>query len=116
MSEKEISNAVDDLISLTLEGKWEIAFEKYYAPDIEKTDLDGVAVRGWEQNVKNGRQFASRISNVRDFSCAGKVVQGSSSFIVWSLDFDVDGAPFRVTEVAIQKWANGKIVNERFFA
>ena len=116
MSEQQISASVNELISLTLEGKWETAFEKFYDLDFEKTDLDGVPVKGMEQNLINGRLFGSRISNIRDFSCAGTIVKGSRSFISWSFDFDVDGNPFKVTEIAIQDWENGKIVKERFFA
>lgn len=116
MLEQQISNAVDELVALALEGKWEIAFEKYYADDFEKTDLDGNPVKGKALNVMNGRAFSSKISNLRDFSCAGKIVKGNRSFIVWSFDFDVDGSPFKVVEVAIQDWEHGKIVKERFFA
>lgn len=111
-----IANSVDELVSLALEGKWELAFEKFYHPDCEKTDLDGVPVMDKEQNIANGRAFSAKISNVRDFSCTGKIVQGNRSFIVWSLDFDLDGSPFKVIEVAIQDWEDGKIVKERFFA
>jgi hypothetical protein len=115
MSEQQISNSIDELVSLALEGKWEIVFEKYYAHDFEKTDLDGVLVKGMEQNIINGRAFSSKISNVRDFSCAGKIVKGNRSFICWSFDFDVNGSPLKIVEVAIQEWGNGKIVKERFF-
>jgi hypothetical protein len=116
MTEEQIAVSVDELVSLAIEGKWELAFAKFYAQDFEKTDLDGLPVKGMEQNIANGRIFSSKISNVRDFSCAGKIIKGSRSFISWSFDFDVDGKPFRVLEVAIQDWENGKIVTERFFA
>jgi len=115
MSEQQISTSIDELVSLAIDGKWEIAFEKFYADDLEKTDLDGLLVKGKEQNVINGRAFSSKISNVRDFSCAGKIIKGNRSFISWSFDFDVDGNPLKVVEVAIQDWENGKIVKERFF-
>ena len=115
MSEQQISASVDELVSLTLEGRWEIAYEKFYADQLEKTDLDGLVVKGIEQNIINGRAFGSKISNVRDFSCAGKIVKGNRSFISWSFDFDVDGIPVKILEVAIQDWENGKIVKERFF-
>lgn len=115
MSEHQIVNSVDELISLALEGKWETAYEKFYANNLEKTDLDGLLVKGMEQNIINGQAFASKISNVRDFSCAGKIVKGNRSFIAWSFDFDVDGSPLKIVEVAIQDWQNGKIVKERFF-
>lgn len=115
MSAEQLSVSVHDLVALAVEGKWEIAYEKYYAQELEKTDLDGVLVTGKEQNISIGRVFSSKISNIRDFSCAGIVVKGARTFIVWSLDFDVDGTPFKVTEIAIQDWEDGKIVKERFF-
>jgi hypothetical protein len=111
-----IETSVNELIDLTLKGQWEQAYDKFYHENIEKTDLDGKPVQGFEQNVENGRGFSSRISNVRDFSCAGKVVTENRSFIIWSFDFDVDGQPLKVMEVAIQDWQEGKIIKERFFA
>ncbi len=116
MESLEIVQSVDELVSLALEGKWQLAFEKFYSPDIEKTDLDGIPVLGKEQNLLNGHAFVAKISNVRDFSCVGKIVKGNRSFIVWSFDFDVDGSPFKVVETAIQDWENNQIVKERFFA
>lgn len=115
MNQTNITSDVEELVSLALEGKWEIAFEKFYHPDLEKTDLDGNPVHGIQQNIENGRIFSSRISNIRDFSSPGIIVKGNRSFITWSFDFDVDGNPFKVIEVAIQDWENGKIVRERFF-
>jgi len=116
MNQTNISTAVHELVALALEGKWEIAFDKFYHPDLEKTDLDGNPVYGRQKNIENGRIFSSRISNIRDFSCACTIIKGNRSFISWSFDFDVDGNPFKVTEVAIQDWEDGKIVKERFFA
>jgi hypothetical protein len=115
MSQIDISTAVNTLVNLAVEGKWEEAFEKFYHEDLEKTDLDGIIVKGKEQNLINGRIFTSKITNVRDFSCSGIVVKENRSFIVWSFDFDVDGNPLKIVEVAIQDWENGKIVRERFF-
>lgn len=115
MKEDQIVASVNELVSLAEEGKWEIAFEKFYDQNLEKADSDGVLVQGKEQNLIIGKAFASKISNVRDFSCAGKIVKGNRSFISWSFDFDVDGIPLKIVEIAIQDWENGKIVKERFF-
>jgi hypothetical protein len=113
---QQITAAVDELVLLTLDGKWEIAYDKFYHEHLEKTDLDGIMVKGKDQNIVNGRAFSSKIANVRDFSCVGKIVKDMRSIIVWSFDFDVDGAPFKVVEVAIQDWEDGQIIRERFFA
>ncbi len=116
MSTTTISTAVAELVDLALAGKWEIAFSQFYHPDFIKTDLNGEPVQGMEKNIENGRIFSSKVSNIREFSCAGTIVHGNRSFIIWAFDFDVDGQPFKVTEVAIQDWEEGKIVQERFFA
>lgn len=115
MTEQQITAAVAELVSLTLDGNWETAFEKYYHTNVEKTDLDGIVIKGKDINFENGKIFSSKISNVRDFSNAGKIVKGNRSFLVWSFDFDVDGQPLKVVEVAIQDWEDGKIIKERFF-
>lgn len=116
MTQQQISTAVDELASLVVEGKWELAFDKYYHESLEKTDLDGILVKGKAVNFANGQAFVAKISNVRDFSFSGKVVKGNRSFLVWSLDFDVDGVPLKIVEVAIQDWEDGKIIRERFIA
>ena len=116
MTEQQIAAAVDEIVSLAIEGKWETAFEKYYHTDLEKTDLDGIVVQGKAANFENGKIFSSKISNIRDFSNTGKIIKGNRSFLVWSFDFDVDGQPLKVVEVAVQDWEDGKIIRERFFA
>ena len=116
MSHVSISENVQELIDLTLNGKWETAYEKFYHQDLLKVDLDGIEVNGKEQNIQLGKRFAASISNVRAFSSAGYIVEGNRSFISWSFDFDVEGNPFKVEEVAIQDWQDGKIIKERFFA
>jgi hypothetical protein len=116
MTNYTTENAVDELIALTVQGKWEEAFEKFYHQDLEKTDLDGVRVEGKFANLENGKIFASKISNIRDFSSPGRIVKGDRSFITWSFDFDVLGEPLKVVEVAIQDWKDGKIIRERFIA
>lgn len=116
MNATSIQSSIEELVALTLSGQWEQAYEKFYHPQLEKTDLDGKAVKGFHENVQNGRAFSARISNVRDFSSLGTIVQGNRSFVVWSFDFDVEGEPLKVVEVAIQDWQDGKIIKERFFA
>jgi hypothetical protein len=116
MTEQQIEIALDELVSLTTTGNWEIAFEKFYHEDLVKTDLDGTPIQGKVQNLSIGKAFSAKISNVRDFSCSGKIVKSNRSFLAWSLDFDVDNQPFKVAEVAIQDWQDGRIIQERFVA
>ena len=117
MTEQQIATALDELVSIVAEGKPMEAFEKFYHENLEKTDLDGVEVRGKAENREIGWALLSKVSNVRDFSRVGQVIKGNRSFLVWSLDFDhIDNGQVKVIQVAIQDWADGKIIKERFVA
>jgi len=117
MTEQEISKKLDELIAIVAEGKPMDAFEKFYHPDLEKTDLDGIPHKGKKANEQIGYELLSKVKNVRDFSAPGKVVKGNRSFLIWSLDFDhADNGKVEVVQVAIQDWKDGLIIRERFVA
>lgn len=116
MTEQEIQTAVAELADLTVQGKSIDAFEKFYADDLDKTDVDGVVVNSKAANRQAGLDLISKITAVRDFSCRGTVVSGNRAFVIWHVDFDhADLGPTVFNEVAIQDWQDGKIVRERFF-
>lgn len=117
MTEQEISSKLDELIKIVSSGNPMEAFDKFYHPDLEKADLDGVVHKGKATNERIGYELLSKVKNVRDFSALGKVIKGSRSFLVWSLDFDhADNGRVAVTQVAIQDWKDGLIIRERFVA
>lgn len=117
MTEQQISAALDELVSIVSEGKPMDAFEKFYHDDLEKTDLDGILVKGKDKNRAIGWELLSKVSNVWDFSRVGQVIKDNRSFLVWSLDFDhVENGPVKIVQVAIQDWEDGKIIRERFIA
>jgi hypothetical protein len=117
ITEQEISTKLDELISLVSEGKPMEAFAKFYHPDLEKADLDGIVHKGKQENERIGFELLSKVKHVRDFTAVGKVIKGNRSFLVWSLDFDhADQGKIAVTQVAIQDWKDGLIVRERFIA
>ena len=117
MTEQQISAALDDLISIVAAGKPMDAFEKFYHEDLEKTDLDGITHKGKSVNEQIGLALLSKVTAVRDFTAVGKIIKGSRSFLVWSLDFDhADNGSIKVVQVAVQDWKDGKIIRERFIA
>ena len=117
MTEQQISATLDELIALVAAGKPLEAFEIFYHDDVEKTELDGVTLRGKDANRQAGVALLSKVQAMRDFSPAGKIVKGNRSVLVWSIDYDhADAGPVKVTEVAIQDWQDGKIIRERFIA
>ncbi|RYC66607.1 nuclear transport factor 2 family protein [Spirosoma sordidisoli] len=117
MATATIEQALLGLVDLVHQGKPMEAFDLYYHPDLEKTDLDGVTVTGLAENYRIGAELLSKITTVRTFAHRGTLVVGDRSFVVWELDFDhADNGRVAVTEVAIQDWQAGRIIRERFIA
>jgi hypothetical protein len=47
--------------------------------------------------------------------CDGYVISGNTAFIVYRINADhAEGGPLKMSEVAIQEWADGKVVREKF--
>lgn len=117
MTEQQIQTSVEEIVALALSGKGAEAWEKFYAQDIEKIDLDGVSIKSKENVLKANDLLLSGITEVRTYAHVGTLVKGNRSFIVWDVDFDVKGVgTIKTTEVCIQDWHAGKIVKERFFS
>lgn len=117
MSEQTIAQSLTELVALVAEGKPMDAFDKFYHPDLEKTDLDGITIKGLAANYQQGLNLLDTITTVREFSHKGTVVVENRSFLIWRIDFDTtDSGTVNVTEVAIQDWQDGKIIRERFVA
>lgn len=116
-TEQQISATLDELVALMAAGKAMEASDIFYHDELEKTDLDGITHYGKAENLRIGAELLSKVVAVRNFTAVGKIVKGTRSFLVWSLDFDhADNGPVKVTEVAIQDWQDGKIIRERFVA
>ncbi len=118
MTEQQITSALDELTSMVASGKTLEAIEKFYHPDLEKTDfITGLTYKGKQENDKANQELLSKITAFRELSAVGKIVKGNRSFIVWHIDIDhADRGTINVTQVAIQDWKDDKIISERFIA
>jgi hypothetical protein len=59
--------------------------------------------------------FVSKVKAIRTLACDGYVISGSKAFIVYRVDVDhADWGTLKMSEVAIQEWANGKVVREKY--
>ena len=115
MNAETFKASVEDFISKVLDGKAPEAFDRYYG--------DEVTMQENEQPPRVGRaacrafevDFLSKIKAVRTYVCDGYVISDNKAFIVWRIDADhADWGPLKMSEVAIQEWANGKVVREKF--
>jgi hypothetical protein len=117
MTEAKIQSSVEEIVSLALSGKGAEAWEKFYHPEVEKIDLDGVSIQGKPNVLQANQTLLGNITEVRTYEHIGTLIKGNRSFIVWNVDFDVkETGTIKTTEVCIQDWQDGQIIRERFFA
>jgi ketosteroid isomerase-like protein len=102
----------DDVLS----GKIMEAFEKYYADDLVMQENSEEPRRGKAENRKAEEQFMASVEAFNGASVKASAVNGDVTFSEWEMDITFKGGS-RVTmsQVAVRKWKNGKIVHERFF-
>ena len=113
-----IKENVKELNDMILQGKVMDAFEKFYAEDVVMQENSDAPRIGKKVNRDFEKQF---VSHIKEFHSA-KVNHiafsddGTIAMVNWDMDISFkDGKRKKSSQVAIQKWKNGKIINERFF-
>lgn len=116
---KELRQYLDEFIRLAESGKSVEAMERFYSEDVlmfENRDLsragrdaciayerEQLALQGKRPKLRATKRAANEDSGV--------------SFIEWVVQFrsPETGRPIRLEEVAVQKWSEGRIIEERFY-
>jgi len=106
---------VKELISLSVQGRFLEAIEKFYAGGAsmrENNQPPRVGLAALLENERRALAYMARL-NTRVES---QVVDGDRAAIHWIFEFtDPQGIRRRLDEIAYQLWRDGKIVEERFF-
>ena len=113
-----IKEDVKELNDMIMQGKGMEAFEKFYADDCtmqENSDEPRVgkdACREFEkQFMEMIEEFHGMNLNATAFSDDGEIAMN-----YWDMDVTMKGKPRKKSsQVAVQKWKDGKIIKERFF-
>ncbi len=112
-----IKDSVNEMNNMILEGKILDAFEKYYADEVVMQDnnhplREGKAVcRQFEEDfVNNLTAFrGAEVKNVLVSEEAGVAT------VEWGFDYThKEWGDRNYTQVSVQQWDNGKILNEKF--
>jgi ketosteroid isomerase-like protein len=102
----------DDVLS----GKIMEAFEKYYADDVVMQENSEEPRKGKTENRKAEEQFMASVEAFNGASVKASAVNGDVTFSEWEMDITFKGGSRVImSQVAVRKWKNGKIVHERFF-
>jgi hypothetical protein len=109
-----IKPQVLDLIELVQNGKMLEAISKYYADDVAMQENTAAPTVGFAENFARESAFYGSLESV-SFRLVSVLIEGDRAAINWIFDYTTgDGQQYRMDEIAIQTWRNGKIVHERY--
>jgi len=111
-----ISEMINDLNSLMLQGKAMEAFEKYYAEDVVMQENENPPTVGKDANRDRELAFFGGITEFRGAVVLQVAVGENVSMVESGMDYThKDYGTRKYKQVAVQQWKDGKIVNEKFY-
>ena len=109
-----IKPLVRGLIELVQNGKMLEAMATYYADNVAMQENVSAPTVGFAENYARETLFYGSLKAVK-FTLVSVLVEGDRAAINWVIDSTTaDGKQYRMDEIAVQTWQNGKIVHERF--
>ncbi len=111
-----IKEKIEDLVKMVNEGKILEAFEKYYSEEIVMQENEGEKRVGKEANREYEKAFVNGIVEFHSAKTLGIATGENYSTVESYMDVThKDWGRIARTQVAVQRWENGMIVNEKFY-
>jgi ketosteroid isomerase-like protein len=113
-----LADDLRELVTMCEQGRTLQAIETYYADDVVVYENYERVRTGREECVAYEQQALEQGRGPAKLSAKAQAFDALSgtSFIEWSIRFvGEDERPMRLDEVAVQRWARGRIVEERFY-
>jgi len=107
-----------EFIQLCEKGQTLEAMARFYAEDVVVFENHELARAGREACLAFEREAIARLKEPATLRAKASAVDAQSgvAFIQWLIRFLGDeDRPMRLDEVAVQRWAGGRIVEERFY-
>ncbi len=113
---KNIKKLSENLNEMVTKGELIDAFEKYYDDEVEVQENNSEPRVGKEVNREYQQNLVSGLMEFRGATVLNTAIGDDISITEWHLDFDHrDFGKVDRKEVSIQKWRDGKVVNEHFY-
>jgi len=111
-----IRERVDQLNAMILEGKIMEAMREFYTDDLVMAENDNKPTVGLDANLEREQAFVDN-TNWYGAELKSVAVGENLSMVEWWMDFHNTqyGARLAFTQVAVQRWRDGKIYDERFY-
>src|SRR4051812_43457597 len=92
------------------------AFDKFYAENVTMQENSDEPTAGKAANRKREEDFVASVDQIHSVKVLSSAVNGDTSFGEWEFDATYKGgARVKLTQVAVRRWKNGQIVQERFY-
>lgn len=115
MTRLQIENSLQELNNMVLSGKALDAFEKFYHEDISMQENCNPPTVSKEANRQREIEFFGNVTEFRGAQVKGVGVGDDISFVIWNYDYThKDWGDRNYSQVSIQQWKDGKIVEEKF--
>ena len=116
MNSADVRHRVDTLNTMIQQGRIMEAMDEFYADEVVMAENDAEPTVGLEANLERERDFVNN-TQWHGLELQDVVVNGDTSMVRWWLDFTNSnyGQRLAFTQVAFQRWVEGKIVEERFY-
>lgn len=111
-----LKEKIEDLNNLILSGQQMDAFEKYYDENVVMQENSNAPTVG---KAANREREIANMQNIDAFHGAevkAVAVGDDVTMVEWEMEVTYKGAPrMKICQVAVQRWKDGLIVNERFY-
>lgn len=112
----DLRTNVDQLNQMILEGKILEAFDKFYADDVVMQDNNYPQREGKVVNRQYEEAFVSGLTEFRGAKVISTLVSDDLAVTEWWFDYThKDYGVRNYRQLAVQRWKNGKIVEEKFY-
>jgi len=112
---QDVAANLADLLRLIATGKANEAFTTYYAEDVVMRENEHPPTVGFQANLKREQAVYATVARFDEFTVLASGSGPEHSFYESvSRYVDTAGKPHRIRQVAIARWRDGRIVDERF--
>ncbi len=113
---KDLRTLVDELNQMIMEGKILDAFDKFYAEEVIMQDNDYPQRVGKEINRQFEEDFVNGLTEFRGAKVVNTIISDGVAAVEWWFDYThKDYGVRNYTQLAIQRWKNGQIIEEKFY-
>ncbi len=116
MNTNDLKHRVDTLNTMIQQGRIMEAMEEFYSDNVVMAENDAEPTVGLAANLEREQAFVNN-TQWHGLELKDVVVDGNTSMVRWWMDFTNSeyGQRLAFTQVAYQRWEDGKIAEERFY-